>query len=220
MDKGPFRAQRPADRRVVEKPEPVVERRQAFVDAPADDEPLRTNDREQLRGQEPVQPTRTRRSTSVYDEPDEQPLRRHKKSFKLFRLPVIGLLVAGLVLGVLGSLLAGMLFGGAGIDGGKYQAVFFTNGQVYFGKLAVVGGGSLKLTDVFYLQTESSTDDSGSLQEASSDQNNVQLIKLGSEIHGPEDEMIISKEQVLFYENLKTDGKVAQSIDQYKQANE
>lgn len=44
----------------------------------------------------------------------------------------------------------------------------------------------------------------------------MQLIKLGDEIHGPEDEMILSKDQVLFYENLKTDGKVAQSIEKYK----
>ena len=43
--------------------------------------------------------------------------------------------------------------------------------------------------------------------------------KLGQEIHGPEDEMIISKDHVLFYENLKSDGKVSQSIEQYKKAN-
>jgi ABC-type Zn uptake system ZnuABC Zn-binding protein ZnuA len=43
----------------------------------------------------------------------------------------------------------------------------------------------------------------------------VQLIKLGSEVHGPEDAMMIAKAQVLFYENLKPDGKVAQSISKY-----
>lgn len=106
---------------------------------------------------------------------------------------------------------------GLAIDTSKYQAVFFTNGQVYFGKLSSSGSNYLKLTDIYYLQTQSTdATDSSSLQKTSSDQNNVQLIKLGDEIHGPEDEMIISKDQVLFYENLKTDGKVAKSIANYK----
>ena len=80
----------------------------------------------------------------------------------------------------------------------------------------------MKMTDIFYLQNQGSTNaraDSSNPQEASSDQNNVQLVKLGKEIHGPEDEMIISRDQVLFYENLKTDGKVAQSIEKYKSSN-
>jgi len=111
-----------------------------------------------------------------------------------------------------------MSAGTTGIDGGKYQAVFFANGQVYFGKLQVFNGGYLKLTDIYYLQSQSSGDSSNP-QATSKDQaagSNVQLIKLGDEIHGPEDEMIISKDQVLFYENLKADGKVAQSIKKFK----
>jgi hypothetical protein len=43
------------------------------------------------------------------------------------------------------------------------------------------------------------------------------LIKLGKEVHGPEDAMIINRDQVQFYENLKSDGEVAKLIDQYKQ---
>lgn len=108
--------------------------------------------------------------------------------------------------------------GDTGIDSSKYQAVFFTNGQVYFGKLHAFNNDYLKLTDIFYLQTQSS-DGSDNPQKTSNDSSNVQLIKLGDEIHGPEDEMVVSKDQVLFYENLKSDGKVAQSIDKYKQAN-
>jgi hypothetical protein len=103
------------------------------------------------------------------------------------------------------------------IDTSKYQAVFFTNGQVYFGKLQSFNDQYLKLTDIFYLQAQStdSTKDANP-QSTSSDQNNVQLIKLGNEVHGPEDQMVISKDQVLFFENLKPDGKVAQSIEKYK----
>ena len=105
---------------------------------------------------------------------------------------------------------------GLAIDKSKYQAVFFTNGQVYFGKLQASGSDYLKMTDIYYLQTQATDGTSANPQQTSSDANNVQLIKLGDEIHGPEDAMIISKDQVLFYENLKTDGKVAKSIANYK----
>lgn len=103
--------------------------------------------------------------------------------------------------------------GTTGIDGGKYQAVFFTNGQVYFGKLHAFNNDYMKLTDIYYLQTQSpDTTDSNNPQKTTNDGNDVKLIKLGNEIHGPEDEMIIAKSQVLFYENLKSDGSVAKSI--------
>ena len=105
------------------------------------------------------------------------------------------------------------------IDSSKYQAVFFTNGQVYFGKLKNQGSDYLHLSDVYYLQTNADATSENPQQSTSTDQGNVQLIKLGDEIHGPEDEMIISKDQVLFYENLKTDGKVSQSIQEYKNSN-
>jgi hypothetical protein len=108
------------------------------------------------------------------------------------------------------------------IDSGKYQAVFLTNSQVYFGKLQTLNNDYFKLTDIFYLQsnqTDSSTD-SKNPQQTSTDQNaDVQLIKLGSELHGPDDEMVVSKDQVLFFENLKADGKVSKSISQYQSQN-
>lgn len=103
---------------------------------------------------------------------------------------------------------------GASIDGSKYQAVFFTNGQVYFGKLQTLNDSYMKLTDVFYLQT-TETDSTNPQETTTEPKPDVQLIKLGDEVHGPEDAMIISKDQVLFFENLKKDGKVSASIDQY-----
>jgi hypothetical protein len=101
------------------------------------------------------------------------------------------------------------------IDTTKYQAVFLTNGQVYFGKLELLNDNYLKLTNVFYIQSNTSTS-SENPQKTTTDSTNMQLIKLGSEVHGPEDEMIVARDQVLFYENLKSDGKVAKLIDQYK----
>lgn len=104
----------------------------------------------------------------------------------------------------------------ANIDSSKYQAVFFTNGQVYFGKLQSVNSGYMKLTDIYYLQAQANESESENPQETSSQNSDVQLIKLGNEVHGPEDEMIISKDQILFFENLKGNGKVSDSIKQYQ----
>jgi hypothetical protein len=103
------------------------------------------------------------------------------------------------------------------IDGGKYQAVFLSNGQVYFGKLQTLNSEYMRLTDIYYLQSQQSATEVGNSDnpQESSD-GNVQLIKLGEEIHGPEDEMILAKEHMLFFENLKTDGNVTRSINQHK----
>lgn len=139
-----------------------------------------------------------------------------KKPLIIGGAAVVGVLV---LVGLIWALVAGLSGNNNGIDSKKYQAVFFTNGQVYFGKLQQVNDAYMKLTDIYYLQTQSSnSEDSKNPQETSSE-GNPTLIKLGSEIHGPEDEMIISRDQVLFYENLKTDGKVAKSIEKYKSPN-
>ena len=97
------------------------------------------------------------------------------------------------------------------IDGGKYQAVFLTNGQVYFGKLSGLSGGYMKLKDIYYLQTKADAA-SDNPQETTAGSDDVELIKLGNEIHGPEDEMIINKDQISFFENLNPDGRVSKSI--------
>jgi hypothetical protein len=134
----------------------------------------------------------------------------------LKKMIIIGVSALAVVIVVLFSIIWYQSTMGANIDSSKFQAVFFTNGQVYFGKLETLNGNYMKLTDIFYLQTKT-TDASGNPQETSTaGTTDVQLIKLGNEIHGPVDEMIISKDQMLFFENLKSDGKVAQSIEKYQ----
>lgn len=130
---------------------------------------------------------------------------------KLIALAVVVLAVAGLAFWWIGqqSNVAGQ------IDKTRYQAVFFTNGQVYFGKLSKVDSDYYKLTDVFYIQEgQKAASDSENPQatETSQQGGNPQLVKLGGEIHGPEDAMIINRDQVLFFENLKKDGKVTDVI--------
>lgn len=101
-----------------------------------------------------------------------------------------------------------------GIDGSKYQAVFLTNGQVYFGKLHTYTSSSMELTNIFYLQAKSGDTTQASQQTANST-SDVQLIKLGNEVYGPQDQMVIPKSQVLYYENLNGNSRVVQTIQKY-----
>jgi hypothetical protein len=160
-------------------------------------------------------PAHAGRSTT---HPSQQPTHhvvRSKKSKKLASI-IIGIIFVLLAIGA-GGWFVYQASAGATIDRNKYQAVFFTNGQVYFGKLQAMNSGYFKLIDIFYLQAKSTQPNSQNPQASASNQSSdVQLVKLGGEVHGPTDEMVINKDQVLFFENLKSDGKVSQSIDQYK----
>ena len=99
----------------------------------------------------------------------------------------------------------------------KYQAVFLTNGQVYFGKLEDKGGDYVKLTDIYYLQAQDKVQPKEDV--SATDQSNLTLIKLGKELHAPADEMNISRTQVLFWEDITKDGKVMKAIEEYKASN-
>lgn len=131
-------------------------------------------------------------------------------------------LIVGLVVILLGFAGGWMLYKSStnsSIDSNKYQALFLTNGQVYFGKLQILNSEYVKLTDIYYLQTTNTSDDKTStLQNASGNSTGVQLIKLGSEIHGPSDEMVVNRDQVLFFENIKKDGQVTSSIVKYQES--
>ncbi|MEK7585219.1 MAG: hypothetical protein AAB455_01765 [Patescibacteria group bacterium] len=91
-----------------------------------------------------------------------------------------------------------------------YQAVFLDNNQVYFGKLSNMNRNFTTLTEIFYLQISQPL-------QPSEPASNVNLIKLGAELHGPSDEMKINREHILFVENLKEDSQVSQAIKRYKE---
>lgn len=97
-------------------------------------------------------------------------------------------------------------------ESGEYSAVFLSNGQVYFGKIEDNNRKEIVLNNVFYLQTG---DNSGSAGE-SIQGSQFKLIKLGNELHGPTDELFINKQNVLFYEYLRSDSQVVKSIKNSK----
>ncbi|QQS18876.1 hypothetical protein IPL68_02340 [Candidatus Saccharibacteria bacterium] len=98
----------------------------------------------------------------------------------------------------------------------QYQAVFLNNGQVYFGNVKALNGKYIDLVNVHYLTQNATTNASGQ-QQASGD---YTLVKLGcQQIHSPTDRMLINRDQVTFWENIKGDGKVAKSIEEFKKQN-
>ena len=94
-----------------------------------------------------------------------------------------------------------------------YEAVFLTNGNVYFGNIRQTTSGEVVLKDVFYLEDSAAAD----ATEGEGETPALTLTKLGNELHGPQDEMIINREHVLFIEKMKDDSQVVTSIEQYKE---
>ena len=104
----------------------------------------------------------------------------------------------------------------SGVNTGEFQAIFLTNGQVYFGKLTDTNDTYVKLTDIYYLQVQQSVQPGSSSSSNNNSNSKISLTKLGNELHAPEDQMFIARDQVLFWENLKSSGKVVQAIDAYQ----
>lgn len=151
----------------------------------------------------------------------KQAASKQKSIKKVITIAVVSVvLVAALAVSTVFLLTSAGSSKNAAIGKDDYQAVFLTNGQVYFGKLQNATGEYLELTNIYYLQVDSAVQQAGNTDKkanAPSSDNNVQLIKLGNELHGPRDEMQLNNTQVLFWENLKPDSKVSQAIKNYKQ---
>lgn len=87
-----------------------------------------------------------------------------------------------------------------------FHAVFLDNNQVYFGRMQRISSQRfVTLREVYYLRD---VNDATVL--------NFDLIKLGSEIHSPEDEMHINVDKVVFWEKLQDDGPIVTAILNFK----
>ena len=116
---------------------------------------------------------------SEFERPEES------GSAKVVKWIVVALVVAVLILAGLYIVSKYTRFNVLGLSStnSTWQAVFLSNGQVYFGKV-------VKADD--------------------------EVVVLGNELHGPQDEMRINYQHVLFIEDLKPDSKVVQAIENYK----
>jgi len=198
MDDGPFRVPRPVERRTpvrVPEPEPVVP-------------PVPVEEPQPVKTEEPEAVEAPRRAVSMRPLMKDKKDRKPVNKFTVLIAVAVVIVVAAIIGWIMIASQPKTTAASTGIDSSKYQAVFFTNSQVYFGKLQMLNSDYMELTNVYYLQTQTST---GSSSTSANDQTSV-LVKLSSAVHGPEDTMVIAKDQVLFYENLAPNGKVAQLI--------
>lgn len=112
------------------------------------------------------------------------------------------------------------------VEKDRMQAVFLNGGQVYFGKIKDLNEQYLRMTDIFYLRVNQvvQPDQEGAQQAQGND---ISLVKLGCELHRPANEMLINREQIIFWENLKQEdgentvpGAVKKYLAQYPNGQE
>ncbi len=103
------------------------------------------------------------------------------------------------------------------VDDKKLQAVFLNGGQVYFGNIKDLNSKYLSMNNIYYLRVNQQVQPNQSTSTTNS--NDISLVKLGCELHGPTDSMVINREQVIFWENLKDDGQVAKAVAEYQKSN-
>ena len=159
--------------------------------------------------QVPIRKTNNSGSVSIQHAPIKKNTAQKRNKFIM---PIIGIL--GLIILFFGGYYAIQQLNNnnlmSGVNSQQYQAVFLTNGQAYFGKITSINNSFLQISHIYYLQAQQS------VQPKTSSQANLSLVKLGSEIHGPEDNMYIARSQILFYENLKDNGQVVKAINNQK----
>lgn len=89
----------------------------------------------------------------------------------------------------------------------RYQAVFLSNGQTYFGRYVDRIGPYVKVEGAYYIQQTSTATEDQPQQAPES-----RLIRRGSELHQPLPVVLIAKSAILFVEDLRPDSAVAQFI--------
>jgi len=151
----------------------------------------------------------------------EMPLNGNNKTAKrrwLLALALLAVFAIGLVSFIFWPSVSSVF---SSDDSSAYNALFLTNGQVYFGKILKQNKEQVVLEDVFYLQAqktgaENGIGDGGRQAATSSPEGKMTLVKQGGELHGPTDQLFINKSQLLFYEELRSDSKVLEAIKNYK----
>ncbi len=102
------------------------------------------------------------------------------------------------------------------VEGNKLQAIFLSGGQVYFGNIADLNDKYIRVNNIYYLRVNQQVQPKSQGTQAAND---ISLVKLGCELHGPEDTMLINRDQVMFWENLKSDGQVAKAVASFVKQN-
>lgn len=137
------------------------------------------------------------------------PNKSNKAAKSFLGILIILVIIVGVVYG------AYKLYNNRSNSNGSRQAVFLTNGQVYFGYTQNESAQYVTVTDIYYLQVQQPLQQS-STSSSSAANTQVSLVKLGNELHGPKDEMRINRDQVVFIEDLKDNSKVNDAIKSFQ----
>lgn len=141
-----------------------------------------------------------------------------KKSWFILFIVLLVVVVAGMMIfgkGIRGTSTYDKSAGA--IDKNLYQAVFLINNQVYFGKLVNENSQFPVLRDIYYLQVNQPIQPVQTPGQAAAAANpEINLVKLGGELHGPTDEMRINRDQILLIENLRADSNLVKAIENYQ----
>jgi len=92
-----------------------------------------------------------------------------------------------------------------------FYSVFLSNDQVYFGHITEETSSTIILKDVYYLKTTNPTSPGNTLNEATVSAK-MSLVKLGKEMHGPKDQIVINREHVIYYEEMGVDSTIMKAI--------
>jgi hypothetical protein len=85
----------------------------------------------------------------------------------------------------------------------RYQAVFLVNGQTFFGRYNDRIGPYVKIVAPYYVQQSTDPNDPNKVVES-------RIVRRGNELHGPLDEMLVPRVNVLFVEDLSEGSPIAQ----------
>ncbi|HEX9435728.1 MAG TPA: hypothetical protein VGA16_01055 [Candidatus Limnocylindria bacterium] len=86
-----------------------------------------------------------------------------------------------------------------------YQAVFLSNGQVFFGRYYDRIGPYVKIVSPYYIQQTGDPSDATKPAES-------RIVRRGDELHAPLPEMLVPRTSLLFVEDLSAGSAVAQFI--------
>ncbi len=106
-------------------------------------------------------------------------------------------------------------------DARKWQAVFLNNNQIYFGHFSRFGINYWKLSDAYYIQTTKVPavqpetkpgEKKNETPQSPQEETRTTLVKVTSDLHGPEDAMFIPAANILFWQNLRGDSSIVRAI--------
>jgi len=172
-------------------------------------------------GQQPAQPATSGNGTAVSHSNGNHSRKKGRLDLSMHNLSAVILLfsVTIVVVGLLSFIMLNKRSDERKfVDKSKMQAVFLNGGQVYFGKINSLNEDYVRVNNIYYLRVNQQVQPDQQ-KEGQQGQQDISLVKLGCELHGPADEMLINSDQVVFWENLKDDGQVAKAVGEYIKAN-